>query len=285
MDMKSLGIMQGRLTPSNGRGIQFFPFENWKNEFVIGRNIGISEIEWIFDYPDFENNPLWSDEGIKSVRAAIEQTGVIIRSVCFDYFMRRPFFKCEGYESLALHRENLEYAGRILSAMADVGASLLEIPLVDDSSIRNNTEEERVVDYIREVLEIADSYNIMVGCETDLPPGKFRIFLESVKSENVYANYDSGNSSGLGYDHEEEIMSLGDYIANVHVKDRKIHGTTMDLGSGSADFDKVFSALKKIGYCKSILLQAARGVDGQEESQIRSQLRFVSSYCEKYGLE
>ena len=29
----STGIMQGRLTEPRGRGIQFFPFENWEREF------------------------------------------------------------------------------------------------------------------------------------------------------------------------------------------------------------------------------------------------------------
>ena len=48
--MRSYGIMQGRLTPSNGRGIQFFPFDNWQQEFITGSSIGLNEIEWIFDY-------------------------------------------------------------------------------------------------------------------------------------------------------------------------------------------------------------------------------------------
>ena len=50
--MLSFGIMQGRLTPANGRGIQFFPFENWENEFMDCARIGLDEIEWIFDYVD-----------------------------------------------------------------------------------------------------------------------------------------------------------------------------------------------------------------------------------------
>ena len=56
--MRSLGIMQGRLTSTLGRGIQFFPFEEWKEEFKAAQEIGIDEIEWIFDYPDYQKNPL-----------------------------------------------------------------------------------------------------------------------------------------------------------------------------------------------------------------------------------
>ena len=53
-----IGIMQGRLTETKGRGIQFFPFENWENEFKVGKGVGIKEIEFIFDYNDYKNKHL-----------------------------------------------------------------------------------------------------------------------------------------------------------------------------------------------------------------------------------
>ena len=43
--MISFGIMQGRLTPSQGKGIQFFPFDHWEKEFELGAMIGINEVE------------------------------------------------------------------------------------------------------------------------------------------------------------------------------------------------------------------------------------------------
>ncbi len=279
--MLSFGIMQGRLTPPKGRGIQFFPFENWKREFEISAKIGLNEIEWIFDYENYKENPLWTKEGVKALKGMIAETGVRVRSVCFDYFMRRPFFKTEDP---SLEKENLEFVKRNLDAMDKINASLIEIPMVDDSSVKED-EKKRVIDFLHKMLDLARPMHVMVGCETDMPVGVFRSFLEQVDDRNIYANYDSGNSSGLGYDHEKEILSLSDFIANVHVKDRVLHGTTVALGSGSADFDKVFSSLKKIGYSKSIILQAARDVDGDEENNIRKQMGFVKNYCLKYGLE
>ena len=62
--MRSIGIMQGRLTPRGPKPIQFFPFDNWQNEFKDAVEIGINEIEFIFDFDRFEENPLWSDPGI-----------------------------------------------------------------------------------------------------------------------------------------------------------------------------------------------------------------------------
>lgn len=283
--MISFGIMQGRLTPSNGRGIQFFPFENWHREFESCSNLGLDEIEWIFDYDRYEENPLWTSAGTVEIKNVISSTRVKVRSVCFDYFMRRPFYKSDANDCGKIRDENLSFAKRIIDSMGMIGASLLEIPLVDDSSVKTVQEKEKVIDFLRDVLEIAKAYRIMVGCETDMPVGEFRSFLNDVDDIGIRANYDSGNSSGLGYDHEAEILSLDKYISNVHIKDRMLHGMTVALGTGSANFDKVFSSLKTIDYNKSILLQAARGEDGDELNNIKKQMEFVRYYCQKYGLE
>ena len=279
--MISLGIMQGRLTPSKGRGIQFFPFENWKREFEIGAEIGLDEIEWIFDYDNYHENPLWSKQGTMDLIDTIDHTGVKVRSICFDYFMRRPFYKVKDKN---LRQENLEFVKRNLEAMSWIGASLLEIPFVDNSSV-NEGEQKYVIEFLHEILDLSKKMNIKIGCETDMSVGAFRAFLDQIDDDNIYANYDSGNSSGLGYDHEEEIHSLSEYIVNVHIKDRMLHGTTVQLGNGSADFDKVFSALRDIGYDQSILLQAARSDDGDEVNNIKKQMIFVKDYCLKYGLK
>ena len=281
--MITYGIMQGRLTPSQGRGIQFFPFENWRNEFYESAKLGLNEIEWIFDFDDYQNNPLWSDDGCSSVNQIIGETGVKVHSICFDYFMRRPFFKQECDSEYVL-KENRLIMKKVISNMKKVGAELLEIPFVDGSSVKTEEEEIRAISFIKEAADYAGDKGIIIGLETDFPPGRFRSFLGEIKRSNVYANYDSGNSSGLGYDHEEEIMSLHQLIANVHIKDRKLHGTTVDLGTGNADFDKVFSSLRAVGYDKAIILQGARTEDGTETENISAQLLFVKKYVEEYGL-
>lgn len=277
----SFGIMQGRLTPARGRGIQFFPFDNWGNEFIECARLGLNEIEWIFDYDRYEENPLWTETGCVKLRETICATGIQVRSVCFDYFMRRPFFKAHsGREDV--REENKKIFETVIDHMSLIGASLIEVPLVDDSSIKNQGEEEMAVSLIREFAEYAGKRDIRVGLETDLPPGAFRSFIETISRPNVAANYDSGNSSGIGYDHTEEILSLSALIANVHIKDRQLHGTTVALGQGSADFDKVFSALYTIGYSGSFVLQAARSADGSEVENIREQLAFVKEHCKRY---
>lgn len=276
--------MQGRLTKSDGRGIQFFPFEEWKEEFVKGQEIGINEIEWIFDYQNYEANPLWTKNGREEIVELISTTGIKVNSICWDYFMRRPFYKNNTTDSLKILEENKLIFKEVLEGMQKIGAKLIEIPMVDDSSVKNPDEEKRAIEFVQWACDEAKRCGIIVGLETDFPPGKFTEFLDKVERDNVVANYDSGNSSGLGYNHREELLSLGKYVYNVHIKDRVKGNGTVTLGTGSADFEAVFGTLKEIGYNNSFILQAARGEEGAEQEIIREQMAFVKDYLNKYDI-
>lgn len=273
----SIGIMQGRLTEPKGRGIQFFPFDNWEKEFYLCKKNGLQEIEFIFDYENFERNPLWTDEGINQLKKIIKETGVMVKSVCFDYFMRRPFYKVSTDEINKVRKENKSILLRVLEQMDKIGATLIEIPLVDNSSLKMNREENDFRTFLKEIVAEAPK-EVIFGLETDLPPLKFLEYIESFGDERVGANYDSGNSSGIGYDVSEEIVTLGTHIFNIHIKDRVYQGTTVTLGTGSADFDTLFLKLKETGYHGSYILQAARGKEGEEEENIRKQVLFVKRY-------
>lgn len=282
--MNSYGIMQGRLTPSSDRGIQFFPFDNWQKEFYLAAEIGLQEIEWIFDYDRYVENPILSEMGKQEIKKIILETGVKVNSVCFDYFMRRPYYKYKGDQRRQIYTENCDLAHRAINALAEIGGRLLEVPMVDNSSLASAEEKDIAVKFIEEIADYAEQYDVQIGLETDLPPVKFREFLEKVAGHYVFANFDSGNSSGIGYDPKEEISVLREKICNVHIKDRIYHGTTVALGTGSADFEAVFENLKEIGYKNSLILQAARGKDGQEIKTVKQQLEFVKGYVEKFCL-
>lgn len=278
-----IGIMQGRLTKPNGHGIQFFPFDDWENEFYTAQRLGLDEIEFIFDYENYEKNPLWTSEGINQIKKLQEETHIQINALCFDYFMRRPFYKAEQENQDFIREENTRIIKRILHSMEQLDIRLIEIPLVDDSSLKHKTEKTAFCEWLRPIVENTDQ-SIYFGLETDLNPEDFLAYLQNFNHVRIGANYDSGNSSGMGYDLYKEVTTLKDYIFNIHIKDRIYHGTTVQLGTGSADFDRLFQGLKEIGYKHHFILQAARGADGEEESNIASQIEFVKSYIEKYNI-
>ena len=279
MKRHNIGIMQGRLTPMKGRGIQFFPFDNWREEFQEANEIGLDEIEFIFDFEHYEKNPLWTLEGICELRNIMEKTGVVVNAVCFDYFMRRAFFKSSNK---ALKEENEMILKKVLFAMKELNIPLIEIPLVDDSSIKKLEEKTAFKAFISEIAR--EEKTLKFGLETDFPPIEFSELLDEIGLDNVGANYDSGNSSGLGYNHYEEVTTLRNRIYNIHIKDRKLHGGTVQLGAGSADFNELFRGLKEISYNGNFILQAARGEEGLEKDNIVKQKKFVESYINEYAI-
>ena len=90
------------------------------------------------------------------------------------------------------------------------------------------------------MLEYAESLDLLISFETSLNPKDFYNFIKNTHSNIAKVNYDMGNSASLGYDSDEEFELLGDYIVNVHIKDRIVNGTTVPLGTGDCNFDKVF---------------------------------------------
>ena len=73
----------------------------------------------------------------------------------------------------------------------------------------------------------------------------------------------------------DEFICYGDRIINVHVKDRKFGGSTIELGRGDADFGTVFSLLNRQKYSGNYILQTARANDGQHVRLLEKSRDFV----------
>mgnify|MGYP007072153412 CR=1 FL=1 len=64
---KRIGFMQGRLSPIVDGKIQSFPWDNWKNEIIIAKSIGLSQMEWTLDQDRLYENPLMTLEGQQEI--------------------------------------------------------------------------------------------------------------------------------------------------------------------------------------------------------------------------
>ena len=249
-----IGIMQGRLSPRIDGKIQAYPTNTWQKEFEIAQEIGYAAIEWIVEKP-VETNALMTDSGKAEIKKVIASTGVRIDYVCADIFMQQPLVRMTDETK----SQNKEYLASILKNAKEVGAIGVEIPFVDNSSIKNETEKQEFIDVMQDAFKLAKDMDLKISLETDLSPIDFKELLENIGLDYIQANYDIGNSASLGFDAREELEAYGLKILNVHVKDRKLGGTTVPLGTGSADIKKVFRKLNEIGYLGGITMQAARG--------------------------
>jgi hexulose-6-phosphate isomerase len=269
-----IGIMQGRLSPRIDGKIQAYPANTWQKEFEIAKEIGYSAIEWIVESP-VEMNALMTDSGKVEIKKVIFSTGVRIDYVCADIFMQQPLVRMTETEK----SQNKEFLTGILKNAKEVGAIGIEIPFVDNSSIKNEQEKQEFIDAMEVAFKLAKVLDLKISLETDLPPTVFKELLEKIGLEYVLANYDIGNSASLGFDPIEELEAYGNKILNVHVKDRKLGGTTVPLGTGSADIQGVFQKLNEIGYSGGITMQAARG--DNDINVAREQLAYTLEIIEQ----
>ena len=255
---KKFGIMQGRLLPKYQGRYQAHPVNYWRDEFPIASKLGLDSIEFILDYNDFEKNPLLAPGGIDDILEIEKSSGVSVRSICADYFMEAP-----------LHSNDINVVDKSLNILNNLikNASLLNvndivIPCVDQSSLKNKKDINNFVNNIKSVIGTAESFNINISLETDLAPLPFANLIEKINSKNLTVNYDIGNSAALGYDPDEEFKLYGYKITDIHIKDRLFGGASVPLGSGDADFSKIFELLIKMKYEGIIIFQAFRDDEG-----------------------
>lgn len=256
--MHRTGFMQGRLSPQVDGKIQAFPWRHWRDEFRIGAEAGFSLMEWTLDDEGIMENPFMTSTGRREIRALSSATGVSVESLTGDCFMQRPFWKTTGETNAAL----LSTFRTVIEAGADLGVSLIVVPLVDNGRIENEQQLQTLIEGIAPLQSVLERYNLKVVFESDLSPLQLRDFIKQFPDGCCGINYDIGNSASLGFLPQEEIGAYGARIFNVHVKDRELGGSTVPLGSGNADFPAVFKALRNMRYEGNLILQTARAIDG-----------------------
>ena len=270
--------MQGRLVPPDGGRFQSFPRERWRDEFPNAVAAGINYIEWIVDAYGADVNPILSAQGLSEFNALKQEHHIATPAICADWFMDYPFLRCTSAE----RAEREQFLHRLLAIAKEIHADHIVLPFVDISRIEAEEDKQIIVDILTAAAPIAESNSVELHLETDLNPNDFAALLKRIPHPCVKANFDSGNSSGLGYIASEEFAAYGDRIGSVHIKDRrsKFAGgiATMPLGEGSANFPDVFQSMKRIGYNRGLTLQVARGTDGDEVNWIRRQLAFIRNH-------
>ena len=157
---------------------------------------------------------------------------------------------------------SFQSAADMIAAMTEIGAQILVIPLVDNSSPSNANEFSQVVHFYTRMSNLLLTNDLKIAFETGLGPQAFADFLGNFDGESFGVNYDIGNSASFGFNPREEFAAVGPRILNVHVKDRVLGGTTVPLGSGNADFPTVFQCLNEHEYVGNLIMQTARALDG-----------------------
>ena len=266
--------MQGRLSPAQGKKIQFFPWKNWKKEFQIGNKLNFRILEWTLDFRKLYFNPLMTQEGRKHIKVLCSKYNFRILSLTGDCFMQKPFWKINSTKRARLQMDFLN----IINACNAIGIKFIILPLVDNGKIDDPKQEKILVNFLRRICPLLKANKIKILFEANFKPKKYLKFIKKFDHNFFGINYDIGNSASYGFNPKKEIDSYGKYIDNVHIKDRVYNGDTVPLGTGDADFLTVFKKLKQIKYKGNFILQGARSKNGQHISIIKEYRDFIIKF-------
>ncbi len=255
-----LYTMQGRLcAPEEGR-FQSFPRTAWEREIELAPRVPLRGIEWIYDLYGEGANPLENAAGRQRLSVKLARAGVQVVSICADYFMDCPLVHPDAQTRLQ-RQDRLKW---LIGLCPELAIQRIVLPFVDASRIADRATADAVLNVLHAVLPQAQAAGVELHLETDMGPAEFRAFLQEIQHPLVKVNYDSGNSSSLGYKPAEEFAAYGERIGSFHIKDRVLGGKTVPLGQGSADFTSLRAGLLDIDYRGDFVLQVARGEPGDE---------------------
>jgi len=274
-----IGFMQGRLSPLINRKIQSFPWQTWKKEFEEGNKINLTTMEWTIDQERIYENPLMTTEGQNQVKDLCTEYNFSIPSLTGDCFMQAPLWKSKNNERKSLEKVFLDVA----NSCSAVNIEMIVMPLVDNGSLENINQENDLIAFLKSNENFFLEKKLKILFESDYAPIRLAKFIDRLNPLIFGINYDIGNSAALGFDCKDEFIFYAHRILNVHVKDRLLGGTTVPLGTGAADFEKVFQTLANINYEGNYILQTARARDNQHSSILSFYRDMTVDWINKYA--
>ncbi len=268
MNKIQIGILQGRLTPSVDGSLQFFPKDNWQNEFAVAKQLGFDCIEWLIKNDEMrERNPFFVPFGLKEVESLVQKSGISIPSIH------------------AFYSKGSEYSWDLTDIALkakQISVRTILVSFFGENALKTKSDKELALRKIREVLGFCGALGIRIAIESEMEAAELLEFINSFASPIVGVYYDIGNMASMGVDVAAEITFLSNKIFGVHIKDRKAcGGETVPLGLGCVDFEKAFRALHDVYYAGPFIIQSAR-IPGVDDVQLNLEyLRFCKRLLQR----
>ncbi|HWA76120.1 MAG TPA: sugar phosphate isomerase/epimerase family protein [Polyangiaceae bacterium] len=228
-----IGIQQGRLSPRRDGKLQSFPHGAWQREFSIAARIGFDAIEWLFESDRAEQNPLCSAAGRAEIKRVTAGSGVSVRSVCASYFIVNRL----AGDSAAQTEKNVRALCELIDQCAEIGAQRLLLPLLEGAAVDTPELQGCVLKSLEVAAPIAARAGLVLGLEMEIAGSDYAALVERAGHPSVRAYYDTGNSTAQGFDIAVDVKPLLPLLCAVHVKDRKVRGGSVPIGSGDTNYD------------------------------------------------
>lgn len=241
-----LGIVQGRLSLS-GKKLQCFP-KKPLNEFKLASKIGYDFIEFFGERIKNNNNPIWTDKGIKDYIKASKKYNQKIYSFCDDYIINHSLGG----------KKTLNEIVNTIKQLNKLNIKKYILPLYGKSFV-NKKNKKKVIENLSVISKICKTKKIELLIESNMSPKEFFNLKKKIKSNNFYFLFDTGNRVLLKKNLVLDICKFKSEIKHVHLKDKNFKNKNVIIGKGEVKFKSIFKELKKINYKGSFTIESQRG--------------------------
>lgn len=263
---QNIGFMQSRLSSNSKNKLQFFPWNNWEEEFYVGSKNNYRFIEWTIDSYKIDKNPFYVDR--KRISDLKARTNFHITGVTCDFLMENPYYKTD-----VISIDSYEYLKKTIESCHKLGVKYVIFPLVDNGSIKN-LSYDKLFNSLNNISQLLDK-NVNIIFELDLEPYKVLDFIKNFDAIKFGINYDTGNSASYGFEFEDEMNIYFNYIKNIHIKDRKKNSISVPLGSGDFDFKKFKYFFNNNDYKGALILQTAKNFQNDNLLELNKNRNFI----------
>jgi hexulose-6-phosphate isomerase len=257
----------------------------WQEKLAITKKLGFDFMEISIDESDERLNRLyWNKAERLSLRQAIEESGIPLKSMCFSGHRRFPL----GSRDEKVREKALELMKRAVEFASMFGVRVIQMAGYDVYYEEQGADTEAFfIEGLRKSAALAERHQIMLGIEimdTSFLNSitKYLKYDKLINSPWLGVYPDIGNLSAWNNDVAEELSIGRSRIVGVHVKETlkvsdSFPGKFRDtpFGEGTVDFIGAFQALKRLHYTGPLLIEMWGDNLANPEQEIRRSRQFV----------
>lgn len=241
------------------------PEMTWAERLSAARELGFDFVEISIDETDERLARLdMSAADRRSLRRAMDETGVPLRSMCLSGHRRFPY----GSADPAVRARAHEITAKAVLLAGELGIRVIQLAGYDVYYEPSTPESLRLFEEgLRSACRLAERYQVMLAMEimdTELMSSitRYRAWKERLPSPWFTVYPDLGNLTAWGNDVSAELRLGADEIVGVHVKETL--AVTADFpgkfkcvpfGTGCVDFAACFRELERLGYAGPYMME------------------------------
>lgn len=232
---------------------------SWKEKMQAAKAAGFDYIEISIDESDERLARLdWSDQEIDEIRSYMEETGIVIPTMCLSGHRRFPF----GSKDEATREKAFEIMEKGIILAQKLGVRCIQLATYDVYYEESDEEtKRRFLDGMKKSVEMASRAGVILAMEIMDTPFVGTIlramhYIKEIPSPYFKIYPDMGNLTQFSNDVESEFELGIAQTAAIHVKETK-SGVfkNVPFGEGTVRFTDIFKKLKELNYTGMFLIE------------------------------